>query len=167
MGFIGRSLRGEEDLWKVFWLYGLMLGYGLQFVVTEYVLPMGGNVTLAGIGFEFLYQLWLFIALWRCAFNADWSIWGYILRTLQALTVLALIIGALALTDVIKTPASAPLKGAVKAAIRLPECQAKLAEQAKAQGLDPEKYIKSNRDALVACMNAPSAATQQPITNTQ
>lgn len=84
MSFIGRSWKGEEPLWKVFWLYGVLLGIVVNILV-EIIkdMQLGQWVTLGALGFRYLvYGIWLIVSQWRCAFNANWSIWGYIIRTL-------------------------------------------------------------------------------------
>jgi hypothetical protein len=78
MGFISRSWKGNEDLWKVFWLYNLPAS-----VLLFWLDSIKGELSA---GYSFIYFgkniliLWLIVSLWRCAFNARWALWGYLTR---------------------------------------------------------------------------------------
>jgi hypothetical protein len=68
-----RAWHGEEPLWKVFWVYGVLASVGLALfyllamdekrVVMQQVLLMA----LAG------YTVWILVAIWRCAENSRWG----------------------------------------------------------------------------------------------
>ncbi len=47
-----------------------------------------------GVPIIALYCLWLFVALWRCAFNAEWQGWGYIIRIGMVVAALAAVVGS-------------------------------------------------------------------------
>jgi len=89
MGWIVRSWQGEERLSKVFWLYGMVYGALFQIILGAVhfvaVMLLG---TIADIPYPALrisYFLWITVATWRCSFNVDWKIWGYIVRILMIL----------------------------------------------------------------------------------
>jgi hypothetical protein len=41
-----------------------------------------------------VFCLWLFVAIWRCAFNAEWQGWGYIIRIGMAVAAFAVLVGS-------------------------------------------------------------------------
>jgi hypothetical protein len=89
MGWLARCWNGEEELWKIIWIYGaffILLGK-----VTVVILRLTTSVDLDNptdgqetflLWLEAIYCLWMLMSLWRCSFNADWHIWGYFVRTL-------------------------------------------------------------------------------------
>ncbi len=89
--FIQRSWRGQEPLWKVFWLYNFLLGSllnaGLDMALDS---DNAAAAILASVVYV-PYAIWMLVAMWRCAFNATWNIWGYLVRGLYVL----MLIGAL------------------------------------------------------------------------
>lgn len=92
MEWMKRALRGEEMLWKVFWIYGIVFGLvlaGLRFAVISFS-PMASMPLL---GVQLVYLVWISISIWRCAFNVDWHGWGYIARILVVLGILGAIAG--------------------------------------------------------------------------
>jgi len=94
MNEIKKSWKGEEKLWKVFWIYNFLLGGLINIGIgqtekleAEYMLWFLIIVTL-------IWVVWVSVSLWRCAFNASWKGWGYIVR---GFLVLSLVIGCLAI----------------------------------------------------------------------
>jgi len=88
--FLGRAWRGEERLWKVWWLLGLVLGVlgmllrqALERVPTqETLVPF--LPTLAASALFAPYLVWCKMA-WSSANNVDWKYWGIIAKILIAL----------------------------------------------------------------------------------
>ena len=39
---------------------------------------------------HFIYVIWVSVAQWRCAFNATWTIWGYVVRILIIFNIVAI-----------------------------------------------------------------------------
>ena len=74
-----RLWRGEEALWKAYWLIGVLGGWAVQTVAANLVsfeiVPV-----LPAVGGALIYAVYVFVAIWRCAFNADRRIWGYLAR---------------------------------------------------------------------------------------
>ncbi len=81
MRFIGKAWRGEERLWKVFWIYyvlgsiaanliGVALGIGVLFLLKTQGKPDIFAATNVGIGVGTIYSIWILVALWRCSQNA-------------------------------------------------------------------------------------------------
>lgn len=87
MGWLSSGWDGEEDLWKLAWIYGalfIFLGHVLCVIVRLFTdisidSPSSGAGILVTV-IEAAYYVWLMVSLWRCAFNAGWSGWGYLTR---------------------------------------------------------------------------------------
>lgn len=101
--YIKRCWKGEEKLWKVFWIWNILVGILLSFIVQVTflvtVFPVAITVSvnesfegvtlpklllcLLGI-FLFLlsivYDVWALVSLWRSAFNCSKKIFGYLAR---------------------------------------------------------------------------------------
>jgi hypothetical protein len=77
-----RAWRGEQPLWKVFWVYGVaassalialyMFGFYLDRVALRQVLLP----CFAG------YTAWILVSVWRCANNAEKNFWSMLARLL-------------------------------------------------------------------------------------
>lgn len=84
LSFIDRCMRGEERLWRAYWLLGLIVG----------LLQLPGNIALQfgrspGLLWVMLISLpstllWC-VAVWRCAFRSSHWLWGVIARGIAAL----------------------------------------------------------------------------------
>jgi hypothetical protein len=94
--------RGEERLWKPFWLGGVLGGIVVQII--SQILGMGG-LPLGVVGFVLVlvYEVWILVAIWNCAFNVDWNGWGYIVRVMVILQAATIVIGGLTLAGVFAT----------------------------------------------------------------
>jgi hypothetical protein len=94
LSFLGRAWRGEERLWKVWWLLGLVLGVlGMllrqalvEGVPTQEALASFMPMLAASALFA-PYLVWCKMA-WSCANNVDWKYWGIIAKILIALGLL-------------------------------------------------------------------------------
>ena len=97
MNWIKRAWRGEEKLWKVFWLYDVLVGFGFNFI--DAIIKNGfGSKSIEYILFDimyFVYAIWLFISLWRCAFNTEWKFFSYIARIFAVLPIILIMAGLL------------------------------------------------------------------------
>jgi hypothetical protein len=76
---------GKERLWKVFWLYNLVLGYAMIMGISH--LPEGA-LKAAGNLFILIYFIWVAVSLWRCAYNVDNELWGHLARALVVFSVI-------------------------------------------------------------------------------
>ena len=90
MQSIKDSWNGSEKLWKVFWLYNIILG---TFLTKMFDFLPEGNLGILIPAFLIVgvWGVWVMVSMWRCAFNAKWRGWGYIVRTLVVLGVIAII----------------------------------------------------------------------------
>jgi hypothetical protein len=66
-----RCWNGQEKLWRVFWIYGFGLFFLLAIAAMR-VPPL--------VGLLFVQGAWMLVALWRCAFNSDYRVLGYLVR---------------------------------------------------------------------------------------
>jgi hypothetical protein len=78
--------QGNEKLWKVFWLYNTLLGSALLYAM-DYSARLGTIVEVAIYLVVLVWVVWVAVGLWRCAFNTQWRIWGYLARGAVILTV--------------------------------------------------------------------------------
>jgi len=76
LSFVKQCWRGEERVWRVFWVYGLGL----------FVVIIIGAGLLQSIIFRpwllllLVHAVWLSVSLWRCAFNSQHKVTGYLIR---------------------------------------------------------------------------------------
>jgi hypothetical protein len=89
MGWIIRAWRGEERLWKVFWIYGFLLAGGISTVAEIIKITLGVKAYLFFWIPRVFYFIWLAVAEWRCAFNASTQFWGYLIRIGVVMSLLA------------------------------------------------------------------------------
>jgi hypothetical protein len=74
--------RGEQPLWKVFWVYGvatsgvLITFYIIAFYVDHVALRQVLLFCFAP------YTAWILVSVWRCANNTEERIWGLFARLL-------------------------------------------------------------------------------------
>ncbi len=77
-----QAWRGQQPLWKVFWIYGvatslvLVLFYVLGFYLDRVALRQVLLLCFA------LYTTWILISVWACANNTSKPIWGLFARFL-------------------------------------------------------------------------------------
>lgn len=77
-----RAWRGEQLLWKVFWVYGvaassaLIALYGYAFYVDRVALRQALLLCFAA------YTFWILVSVWRCANNTQEKIWSVLARFL-------------------------------------------------------------------------------------
>lgn len=85
------------------------------------------------------------IAQWKCAFNADWKIWGYIVRIFVILSVIGLLLGIL--KDIfIQSVSNTDTVRAAK------ECKKEMIEFAEKNGADPRRYMAENQAYFKECV---------------
>lgn len=79
MSFVGRYWRGEGPLWKIYWLYGVLLSVALAAVIAvaglgHWVRLPGLIAMLAGLA---IYTGWILVSVWRCAENVEGGPFDY------------------------------------------------------------------------------------------
>lgn len=94
-----RIWRGEERLWKVYWLVAILGGWALGTLVSTMV-GTGFLHDLLGLSVLVIFAVYCGVGVWRCAFNVQRVIWGYAARTIIAVSlvyfVVAVVQGAFA-----------------------------------------------------------------------
>jgi hypothetical protein len=90
MNEIAKAWRGEERLWKVFWIYNFLIGIAMGMPI-EYI----ENLIALSIFFIAVFLpwgVWVTVSMWRCAFNSGWRGWGYIVRGIVILALVAIVL---------------------------------------------------------------------------
>ena len=90
---LSAAWKGNEKLWKVFWIYQWLFGITLSsaWVVSEDFSVLAEGVVLVVLAVWFV---WVAVAQWRCSWNASWRGWGYVVRVLLFFTVGGLVFDA-------------------------------------------------------------------------
>ncbi len=77
-----RAWRGEQPLWKVFWVYGVATsGVLITFYVIAFYVDRVALRQVLLLCFAF-YTAWILVSVWRCANNTEERIWGLFARLL-------------------------------------------------------------------------------------
>ena len=76
--FAGDAWFGRAPLWKVFWLAGELAGTTLA-VILFVVIPIG-PYSAAALALSVPYLVWIYVSMWRCAYNVRAKQWGDIAR---------------------------------------------------------------------------------------
>lgn len=89
-GEIAGYWHGEGPLWRLYWVYGVLVST-LGGIVLLYLTLAGAGVwvLLPVMAVGFVYTAWLLVGIWRCAFNVrgtplgiERETWGWIARLL-------------------------------------------------------------------------------------
>lgn len=88
---IKAAWKGEERLWKVFWIYNFLFGIALG-IAMDHVPRFGLIIEAIVYTVVLIWAIRVFVALWRCAFNARWKGWGYVVRGVVVLGLVGLVI---------------------------------------------------------------------------
>jgi hypothetical protein len=77
-----RAWRGEQRLWKVFWVYGVVTsGVLIAFYVTAFYVDRIALRQVLLLCFA-PYTAWILVSVWRCASNTKEKLWGTLARFL-------------------------------------------------------------------------------------
>lgn len=147
MNFVKRAWRGEEKLWKIFWIFGVAFGFAYNYLLSLF---SGGAVFWALVALFIVYDIWLSVALWRCAFNSGLKIWGYIARIIAVILII-MYIGA----------AAATVFGGKQIAV-LDECQKQMETEARAQNVELQTYIHQHINECFAAKGSEMRLTSLP-----
>ena len=91
MGEIKKAWLGDEKLWKVFWIYNFLLG-GFLNIGIDQIDKLGESFFWVFVVVYLVWAIWVLGSLWRCAFNASWKGWGYIIRGIVVLCVVVIVL---------------------------------------------------------------------------
>ena len=87
MDELKKAWNGEEALWRVFWLYYIVLGLGLA-LAAGYLFDLSLWAGRIGYAVALLWSFWAIIAVWRCSDNSEWRSWGIIARIVVVLALI-------------------------------------------------------------------------------
>jgi hypothetical protein len=89
MGWIVRGFSGDEDLWKIIWIYAVLVIFLAYVANVVFRLAFGidfDNPTptqaIVLDGLKIIYGIWFFVAAWRCSNNTETAFWSYLVRAL-------------------------------------------------------------------------------------
>jgi hypothetical protein len=86
-----RIWRGEERLWKVYWLVAILGGWALSTLIGAMV-RTGFLNDLLGLAVLVIFAGYCGVGVWRCAFNVQRVIWGYAARTIIAVSLIYFVV---------------------------------------------------------------------------
>lgn len=84
--FIKRAWKGQEKLWKVFWLYGFLGVILLNIVLSILTSALGSMGSIVAAVITLTFALWNLVSCWRCAWNVGAKFWGVIVRILVVIS---------------------------------------------------------------------------------
>ena len=146
MKWLISSWRGEERLWKVFWIYGpsiLPLAFYVVFIV--FPLEISGAAIISYSHFFLAwtcFNCWLVVSLWRCSANtSDW-LWKRLARLYALLIAVQIImfVWSGGFTDPSEQNRATMT------------CKTILAGEAKKQHREADDYINQHRSDESACV---------------
>ena len=88
---------GEQKLWKAFWL----MGFVFQILFLYFLLVLLYFVVLIGLTWSIkvtifllsnIYQIWILVSIWNCAYNVRNKTWGHLSRSIVILNVIFIIL---------------------------------------------------------------------------
>jgi hypothetical protein len=79
MSFVEYYWRGKGPLWKVFWLYGVLVSVGLAVLIATAAFQnwVALPALIAMIVGLVIYTIWVVVSIWRCADNIEGRPFGY------------------------------------------------------------------------------------------
>lgn len=148
MGVIKRAWRGEEKLWKTYWILGwvCLSAFGIVVEILSKIVPLLGILGILSLPYTIMWM----ISCWRCAWNCAWKGWGYIVRGLILFVVLVIPVGIIA--------------GGVKVGrelIRQAECKKEFQAKAQQQGVSWYQYKDMHADEFNQCVGFDSGKKQK------
>jgi hypothetical protein len=83
-GIVRYYWQGHGQLWKVYWLYGVLGSFVLALILL--FLIRGGAI--GSVWFQLVllllaaYTVWIVVSVWRCALNVENPMYGHMARAL-------------------------------------------------------------------------------------
>jgi hypothetical protein len=90
-GFFVRCFRGNEKLWKAYWLLGLV---GVLLAIPLRILALNGSIGAALLFVLFIsvpFQIFWSVSVWRCAFRSSHWFWAILARAIVLLSAIYLL----------------------------------------------------------------------------
>lgn len=100
MFIVKRAWKGEERLWKVFWIFNVLGFYVIGFMQQVVISIESAGALNHGYGrlltilfglLTIIYFIWAITSLWRCAFNTGSRVWGYLGRVFVVAVIVSLV----------------------------------------------------------------------------
>lgn len=156
--YLARMWRGEEKLWKAFWLWpfvnGLLIALtvlGLGEVTGQGYLAIAESPPYAVL--MLAYSIWLAVAIWRCARNSK-PIWRVLARFFQVLFVLGSAYGVY--EAIIEPPSKDPFQRMLEAsplnAVPIAVCKGKFDDYYRQNKHDPDAYPAEREQYVIECV---------------
>ncbi len=89
-----KAWNGKEKLWVVFWVYNFAFGIVVDKLCDELLKLDTLTPFWIFIVPTLVWIIWCMVAMWRCAFNAHWRIWGYLTRIVLVLGTSLILVSA-------------------------------------------------------------------------
>jgi hypothetical protein len=143
-----RAWKGKERLWRVYWLYHGLYGFALATAVSKTRLLSIPSITNAAYVFLIIYLIWVYVSIWRCAFNVERKAWGYVARGMVPVLIL------FAIGSFIYGLMENPL---IKRSL---ECRHLILEDVARSGLTREIYGQQHPNVYEDCVHQKSKITE-------
>lgn len=144
VAWVKRAWRGEEKLWKVYWVYGIFIPWiaYLVLVYGPWQLYKKPIITYAHFeAIDYIYSLLWIVALWRCAPNANEESWMMLARIMASLFYLYLLIFAMEIFS--------DLEGKRYA---VEGCKKWVSESARSEGISAEQFVTKYKKYVDGCI---------------
>ena len=88
---------GEQKLWKAFWLMGfvfqiLFLYFLLVLLYFGVLIGLTWSIKVTIFLLSNIYQVWILVSIWNCAYNVKNKAWGHLSRGIVILNVIFIIL---------------------------------------------------------------------------
>ena len=88
---------GEQKLWKAFWLMGfvfqiLFLNFLLVLLYFGVLIGLTWSIKVTIFLLSNIYQIWILVSIWNCAYNVRNKTWGHLSRSIVILNVIFIIL---------------------------------------------------------------------------
>ena len=88
---------GEQKLWKAFWLMGfvfqiLFLYFLLVLLYFGVLIGLTWSIKVTIFLLSNIYQIWILVSIWNCAYNVRNKTWGHLSRSIVILNVIFIIL---------------------------------------------------------------------------
>ena len=88
---------GEQKLWKAFWLMGfvfqiLFLYFLLVVLYFGVLIGLTWSIKVTIFLLSNIYQIWILVSIWNCAYNVRNKTWGHLSRSIVILNVIFIIL---------------------------------------------------------------------------
>ena len=97
VSFVLRYWRGDGPLWKIFWIYGVLLSLAISGLYAAALYADAVSYQQVLLPVLLAYTVWIVVAVWRCAPNTGQEVYRYLARGLTIAWAINVVLIALAL----------------------------------------------------------------------